>query len=71
MTWKEDFGEKTDVAQRHPKVVEEHSAAFEKFWSEARPLMVNEEVIGPSINPFQDLYYKQFGGSPSEEDLRR
>ena len=33
--------------------------------------MVNEKVVGPKINPFQELYYKQFGGSPTAEDLAK
>ena len=33
--------------------------------------MVNEQVVGPKINPFQELYYKQFGGSPTAEDLAK
>jgi len=32
---------------------------------------VNENVTGPSINPFQTLYYKQFGGNPTPEALKR
>ncbi len=66
-----DAGEKNDVAALHPAVVKELAAAFEKFWTEARPKMVNETAVGPSINPFQELYYKQFGGSPTESDLAK
>jgi hypothetical protein len=33
--------------------------------------MVNESVVGPKINPFQELYYKQFGGNPTAEDLAK
>ena len=68
---KADYSETTDVAAQHPEVVQELAAAFEKFWSEAIPLMVNEKAEGPSINPFQELYYKQFGGSPTESDLAK
>lgn len=66
-----DYAETHDVAADHPEVVKEHAAAFDKFWSEALPLMVNEKAVGPSINPFQELYYKQFGGSPTPEALNR
>jgi arylsulfatase len=31
--------------------------------------MVNEKAVGPAINPFQELYYKQFGGSPTAAAL--
>jgi hypothetical protein len=27
--------------------------------------------MGPAINPFQEIYYRQFGGSPTSEDLQR
>ncbi len=66
-----DFGETKDVAAENPRVVAELEQAFEKFWSESLPLMVNEKVLGPEINPFQELYYKQFGGSPTESDLAK
>ena len=68
---KSDYSEKTNVAAQHPEVVKELSTAFDRFWSEAVPLMVNESVVGPAINPFQELYYKQFGGSPTAEDLAK
>lgn len=66
-----DYSETTDVAAAHPEVVKELSAAFDKAWSESLPLMVNEKAVGPAINPFQELYYKQFGGSPTPEDLAK
>ena len=68
---KADYSEKTDVAAQHPEIVKELGIAFEKFWSESLPLMVNEKAMGPKINPFQELYYKQFGGSPTEGDMAK
>jgi len=53
-----DYREKTDVAEQHPAVVKELASAFDRFWNEALPLMVNEEAVSPSIKPFQELYYK-------------
>ena len=50
---------------------DELALPFEKFWSDALLLMVNERVVGPKINPFQELYYKQFGGTPTAEDLAK
>lgn len=29
-----------------------------------QPLLVNENVVGPNMNPFKELYWKQFGGGP-------
>jgi hypothetical protein len=33
--------------------------------------MVNESALGPKINPFQERYYAQFGGTPTAEDLSK
>ena len=66
-----DPGEKTDVAERHSEVVQELAIAFENFWFDSLPKMVNEKVVGPSINPFQENYYRQFGGVPTAEDLAK
>jgi arylsulfatase A-like enzyme len=65
-----DPGETRNVIAEHPDVIAELRGAYEKWWAEVRPLLVNEEIIGPAINPFQDLYYKQFGGSPTPQDLK-
>jgi arylsulfatase len=33
--------------------------------------MVNEDAIGPKINPFKERYWKQFGGGPDEALLQQ
>jgi arylsulfatase A-like enzyme len=67
-----DPGETKNVISEHPEVVAQLRAAYDKWWTEVQPLLVNESVNDiPSINPFQALYYKQFGGSPSPADLKR
>ncbi len=68
---KTDYSETVDIAAEYPKVVNELAAAFDKFWGEALPLMVNEKAMGPKINPFQEMYYQQFGGSPTEADIAK
>jgi arylsulfatase len=68
---KADYGQKNDVAAAHPGTVQELDAAYDAWWAECRPLMVNENAVGPRINPFQELYYAQFGGSPTPQDLER
>ncbi len=69
---KADPGETKNVIAEHPEVVAKLRAAYDQWWTDVQPLLVNENVTGiPSINPFQELYYKQFGGSPTPEDLRR
>jgi len=66
-----DTGQKTNVVGRHPEVARELASAFDRWWAECLPLMDNEKSLGPELNPFQALYYAQFGGSPTPEDLRR
>ena len=66
-----DYGQQHNVLSQHPAVVQELGAAFDRWWSECLPLMVNEKAVGPAINPFQTLYYQQFGGSPTAEDLAK
>ena len=68
---KADPGEKTNVISDHPEVVTKLRATYDQWWQDIQPLMVNENVTGPKINPFQELYFQQFGGSPSEADLKR
>ncbi len=66
-----DYAQKNNVITQHPEVAKELSAAFDQWWSECLPLMVNEQAMGPAINPFQEIYYRQFGGSPTSADLAK
>jgi arylsulfatase A-like enzyme len=67
----EDYGQTRDVSAANPEVVNELSVAFDKWWDECLPLMVNEKVMGPKLNPFAVRYWEQFGGSPTEADYQR
>jgi arylsulfatase len=58
---KADPGEKSDVAALHPDVVKELDAAYDKWWDSVQPQLVNENAVGPKVNPFKELYWKQFG----------
>jgi arylsulfatase A-like enzyme len=66
-----DYQESTDVSADNPEIVKMLAEKFENFWTEAVPLMVNEKVTGPAINPFSEKYHQQFGTKASEADLRR
>jgi arylsulfatase len=59
-----DPGEKTDVADKHPDVVKELDAAYDKWWASVQEQLVNENAVGPKVNPFKELYEKQFGNAP-------
>lgn len=66
-----DPGETKNVIAEHPDVVANLRAAYERWWEEVQPLLVNENIVGPKMNPMKELYWKQFGGGPDEQLLRR
>lgn len=59
-----DPGQKTNVLAGHPDEVAKLRAAYETWWGEVQPLLVNEQAVGPKVNPFKELFWKQFGGGP-------
>jgi arylsulfatase len=64
---KNDPGETKNVIADHPEAVKKLRAAYDQWWASVLPRLENEHVIGPKINPFHELYYKQFGraGKPA------
>jgi arylsulfatase len=66
-----DPGETKNVIDQHPDVVAKMRAAYDRWWDEVLPRMVNEDAIGPKINPFKERYWKQFGGGPDEALLQQ
>ncbi len=66
-----DPGETTNVIDQHPQVVAEMRAAYDAWWQEARAGMVNEDVVGPNVNPFKALYWQQFGEQPDAKLLEQ
>lgn len=61
-----DPGQKTNVIDRHPEVAAEMKAAFDRYWKEARPLMVNETAPMSPTQPYHEWYASQAaaGGIP-------
>jgi arylsulfatase len=57
-----DPGETTNVIGKHPEAVAEMRAAYDAWWAETRPLMVNEEVPLALGRPFWVLYERQLNG---------
>ena len=51
--------EKENVIQDHPEVAKQMQAAFDQWWKETRPLMVNEEVPNSPVRPYFEAYEKQ------------
>jgi arylsulfatase len=64
---RDDPGESKNVAAERPEVVKEIAAAYDKWWDEILPCLENEDAVGPAVNPFKELYWKQFGGGPSDD----
>ncbi|MES2791953.1 MAG: arylsulfatase [Planctomycetota bacterium] len=67
----EDPSESINVIQEFPDVVTNLRAEYEQWWQSVQPLLVNEEAVGPKINPFKELYWQQFGGEPDAELLKK
>jgi arylsulfatase A-like enzyme len=65
-----DPGETQNIIDQHPDVVARLRAAYDRWWDEVQPLLVNEDATGPPINPFKALYYKEFGGRPDAALLK-
>ncbi len=54
-----DPGQTTNVIDAHPDVVAQMRAAYDAFWKETRPLMVNEDAPMSPTRPFHVLFNKQ------------
>ena len=54
-----DPGEKNNVIKQHPEVARKMLAAYDKWWDEVRPLMVNENVPLAKEKPYHVAYRKQ------------
>jgi len=62
-----DPGQRTNVLAGHADEAEKLRAAYDKWWNEIQPDLVNEDAVGPKVNPFKERYWKQFGGGPEEK----
>jgi arylsulfatase len=54
-----DPGEQKNVAKENPKVVEEVLKAYDAWWDEVRPMMVNEDASLDIEQPFRKQFEKQ------------
>jgi len=70
-----DSGEKspeyTNVIAKYPEVASRLRAEYETWWKTLPPFLVNEDAMGPKINPMKALYWEQFGGEADRELLKR
>jgi arylsulfatase len=54
-----DPSQTTNVIQDHPQVADAMLAAYDAWWKETRPMMVNEDVPMSPTRPFHEAYRKQ------------
>lgn len=61
-----DPGQTKNVIEQYPGVVEEIRTAWDAWWKETRPMMVNESAEMSPTRPFHQLYETQLanGGIP-------
>jgi arylsulfatase len=67
-----DPGEKADIAGQNPEVVKQMLGSFDAWWDSLKgQVNLHETATGPKLNPFAELYWRQFGGGPTPADLSR
>jgi arylsulfatase len=55
-----DPGQKTNVIDRFPEEAHKLEAAYDAWWASVLPDLVNEDAVGPAVNPFHAAYWEQF-----------
>jgi arylsulfatase A-like enzyme len=55
-----DPGQTRNVIDKFPEVVREFEAAYDAWWESVQPGLVNENAVGPAVNPFKERYWRQF-----------
>ena len=66
-----DPGEMKNVITEYPEVVASLRSTYDTWWSETLPFLVNENAVGPKINPMKELYWRQFGGGPDDSMIEK
>ncbi len=63
---KADPGQKTDVADKHPDVIQKLDGEYGRWWDLVQPQMVNEDAVVPAENSFKTLFNQQFANAQGE-----
>ena len=67
-----DPGQTKNIAEAKPEVVKALSEEYDAWWASLKGQYdINEKAVGPKLNPFAEMYWKQFGGGPTPADLER
>ncbi len=67
---KNDPGEINNLIGEHPEIARAMRGELDRWWAAVLPDMVNENAVGPTLNPFKEQYWKQFGGGPDAALLK-
>ena len=54
-----DPSQTTNVIDQHAETVSEMRTAYDAWWKETRPMMVNEDASMSKVRPFHELYNQQ------------
>lgn len=65
-----DMKETENVIAQHPEIVAELRKKYDRWWDSVQPQLVNEDSVGPKLNPFKERFWKQFGGEANPELLK-
>src|SRR5581483_2399044 len=60
-----DPSQAKNVLNEHPDEAAKLRSAYDQWWKDIQPDLVNEKAIAPKLNPFKERYWKQFGGGPA------
>ncbi len=67
-----DPAQSRDITAAKPEIVKQLSAVYDQWWDSLKGQYdINENAIGPKLNPFAERYWKQFGGGPTPADYER
>ena len=59
-----DPGETKDLSKSDPQVMQRLERDYDAWWKDTLPLLENEQAYktAPKVNPFKELYWKQYKG---------
>lgn len=57
-----DPGQTVNVIAEHPDIAAQMKAAYDRYWEEARPLMVNEDAEMSPTRPYHEWYREEEAG---------
>ena len=63
-----DPGQTANVLTAHPEEAGKLRAAYDQWWKEIQPDLVNEKAVGPKINPFKEHYAKQLSSESAGDE---